>query len=331
VFAEYGEAFQRRFVPHLETTEVTALVEAPGGFHLTLATGEMLTARRVVLAVGISHFANLPSQLTALPRTLVSHSSQQPDLSVFAGRDVVVLGAGASALDCAALLVKANASVRLSARASAIHFHNGPTRVPRPLKDRVLSPSSGLGPGWKSRLSCDLPLLFHALPETLRLRFVREHLGPAPGWWTRKMVEGKVPFHLGQTLRSAHEKQNRIVLSLDRADGTSETLTADHVIAATGYHPDVQRLDFLSARLRDRIRTVASSPTLTRDFESSVPGLYFVGPAAANSFGPVSRFAYGAGFASRRLARHLNRDRVTVAAHRDRAREPLQVTDAALG
>jgi len=32
-----------------------------------------------------------------------------------------------------------------------------------------------------------------------------------------------------------------------------------------------------------------------------VPGIYFAGLAAANSFGPVMRFAYGAGFAARRL------------------------------
>jgi hypothetical protein len=32
-----------------------------------------------------------------------------------------------------------------------------------------------------------------------------------------------------------------------------------------------------------------------------MPGIYFVGLAAANSFGPVMRFAFGAGFAARRL------------------------------
>jgi hypothetical protein len=36
-----------------------------------------------------------------------------------------------------------------------------------------------------------------------------------------------------------------------------------------------------------------------------VPGLHFIGPAAANSFGPMLRFAAGAEFTSRRLSRHL--------------------------
>jgi hypothetical protein len=36
-----------------------------------------------------------------------------------------------------------------------------------------------------------------------------------------------------------------------------------------------------------------------------VPGVYFVGLAAANSFGPVLRFVYGAAFTARTVARHL--------------------------
>ena len=46
---------------------------------------------------------------------------------------------------------------------------------------------------------------------------------------------------------------------------------------------------------------VKGSPVLSSSFESSVPGIYFAGVAAANSFGPVMRFAFGAGFAARRL------------------------------
>ena len=37
------------------------------------------------------------------------------------------------------------------------------------------------------------------------------------------------------------------------------------------------------------------------EFRVVLPGLHFVGIAAANSFGPVMRFAFGAGFAARSL------------------------------
>ena len=45
-------------------------------------------------------------------------------------------------------------------------------------------------------------------------------------------------------------------------------------------------------------------PIQSRDFEVSVPGLYLVGPASANSLGPVARFACGAGLTTKRRASH---------------------------
>jgi thioredoxin reductase len=307
VFADYGQHFQENCVPHLERVNVAEIRDAAPGFRISLANGESFSAKRVILAVGISHFAQLPQSLAALSPNVVSHSSRNANLGVFAGRDMVVLGAGASAMDCAALLAAAGATVKLVARAQQIHFHDGPTEGKRPLLERLRAPGSGLGPGWRSRLCTDEPLLFHAMPEKFRLLVVRKHLGPAPGYWTRRMVEDKVEFHLGQTLLGATERGRGVEITLAGTDGRQRAMTADHVIAATGYHPDVQRLGFLSADLRARLRTAGDAPVLSTRFESSVPGLYFTGLAAANSFGPMLRFAFGAGFTSRTLARHLDR------------------------
>jgi hypothetical protein len=44
---------------------------------------------------------------------------------------------------------------------------------------------------------------------------------------------------------------------------------------------------------------------LSSRFESSVPGLFFVGALSANTFGPLTRFAFGAGFAAERLVGRL--------------------------
>jgi hypothetical protein len=62
---------------------------------------------------------------------------------------------------------------------------------------------------------------------------------------------------------------------------------------------------FLQPDLLARIRTIAGAPNLSPYFESSVPGLHFVGLAAASNFGPAMRFVFGANFSARRLARHL--------------------------
>ena len=308
-FVQYGSEFQRRYVPELEPVDVSSIEQAKEGFRLQLTSGEALRARRIVLAVGISHFAHLPAELVGLPQELVTHSSQRPHFDDLAGRSVVVLGAGASAMDCAALLVRAGASVQVVARAPKVSFHDGPIQFPRPLRDRVTNPLSGLGLGWRSRLCTDAPLVFHAMPERFRLRVVGRHLPPSPGWWTRPMVEGKAGFHLGQRLVAAREEAGRLRLDLTGADGAHTSIVADHLVSATGYRPDVRRLGFLSSRLA--FRSAGGAPVLSRNFESSVSGLYFVGLAAANSFGPLARFAFGADFAARRLERHLASTRRT--------------------
>jgi thioredoxin reductase len=217
---------------------------------------------------------------------------------------VAVLGAGSSAVDIAALLHEAGAKVELVARREAINFHE-PTVEPRPLVQRVLAPRSGLGLGWRSRLCTDAPLLFHKMPESFRLRAVRNHLGPAPGWFMTQRVVGRFPLHLGTTIESLMEHGGRARLALRSRAGIQSELTVDQVIAATGYRPALERLPFLEPQLRSQIQTAGGAPVLNTVFESSVPGLYVAGLASANSFGPLARFAYGARFTARRLVRGL--------------------------
>ncbi len=82
-------------------------------------------------------------------------------------------------------------------------------------------------------------------------------------------------------------------------------MAADHVIAATGYRPDLGRLTFLDEELRSRVQTVARTPVVDRDYQTSSPGLYVVGPGVAPTFGPVMRFVYGADHAARTVSRRL--------------------------
>jgi len=83
-------------------------------------------------------------------------------------------------------------------------------------------------------------------------------------------------------------------------------VTVDHLVAGTGYKPDVDRLKFIDSSLRAKIKRQSDgSPNLTSHFESSLPGVYFAGVAAAANFGPVFRFVFGVEFASKRIARHL--------------------------
>jgi len=304
-FIAYGLEFQRRFVPDLEQTDIVFLTPSPHGFTLTTQTGETVHARRVVIAVGITHFSHVPEIFADLPEGLVSHSSQHTSMDSFNGRTVAVLGAGASAADLAGLLQEAGAEVHLIARRDRIKFHDPPEPEPRPVSQRLLMPRSGLGQGWPAKLSTDLPLVFHRLPAKFRLRVLHRVNGPAPGWFAKEKVVGRVTMHVSSNLNGVSRNGNGLHLSLSQQNGVVSDLRVDHVIAATGYKINLERLSFLDPNLRRHMRTIEGAPILDTNFESSVPGLYLVGLAAAPSFGPLCRFAYGAKFTASRIARHL--------------------------
>ena len=322
-FANYGLAFQRRFVPGLEQQQVVSVARQAQGFAVTLEDGQTAQVRSVVLAVGITHYAHLPEPFASFPRSHTTHSSTHSDYSHFAGRDVIVVGGGASATDCAIELVKAGASVRILARRPRLSFHNPPKR--RSLSDRLLKPTTSIGGGWKSVFLTQGPHLFHRLPQAFRHKVTRRFLGPAACWFTRSTIDTEVEVETGVTVTGAALRGDRIELTVSNGRD-STTRQADHVIAATGYKVDLGRLTFIEPGLLAQIKTADRTPVLSPWFESSVPGLYFVGVSAANAFGPLVRFASGAQFTARRLSKRLNR--VTRASPVIGSPAPLRPTQA---
>jgi thioredoxin reductase len=305
-FAAYGLAFRDRMVPELEDKLVANIDRLPDGFLLRLEDGETVKARAVVLAVGITHFAYVPENLGHLPAEFLSHSARHHEVEPFRGCNVVVVGGGSSAMDLAGLLHEAGADVQLVSRRESLKFHSQPTGKPRSRWQQIRHPQSGLGPGVRSRFFSNSPMVFHYLPKRLRVEAVRRTLGPSGGWFIRDKVVGKVPLHLGCTPQGAEIKNGKVELRVRVMDGSEQKIVTDHVIAATGYRVNMERLTFLNPEIRSRLKTVEGSPVLSSTFESSLPGLYFVGVAAANSFGPVMRFAFGAGFAARTLTRTMS-------------------------
>jgi thioredoxin reductase len=304
-FCAYGLAFQKQCVPDLEEKWVRHIDLAPGGFQVRLDDGEVFRAGKVVLAVGITHFDFVPPTLEKLAPELVSHSSQYGDVTPLRGRSAVVVGAGASACDLAAELTEGGADVTIVARSPNIFFGHGPSNHKRSRWQRLRHPSSGIGASLRSRIYCDAPWLFHTLPQRLRSRIVRRHLGPAASWTVKEKVQGRVPIWLNTKIVAAQPQGGSIHLTLQDGTGAAKTHVTDRVVAATGYRVDVNRLRFLSEDLRSRIQAVEAAPVLSQRFESSVPGLYFSGLAAAPSFGPVMRFVFGVEYTASLIARHL--------------------------
>ena len=304
VFIRYGLEFRTRAVSELTEETVERIEPCSGGYALHLSNGEILTASKVVIAIGVEPFSYIPESVSGLPPERVSHSSRFGAVEHLAGQEVVVIGAGASATDVAYALHMAGAKPTIVARRAHLGFQIPPE--PQTFMQKIRSPDSGIGGGWRLKTCADAPDIVHSLPLSLRQRIVRNYLGAAPGWFMRERVEGVVPALTSTNVTGATVAGNRVQLELE-SNGERTQREVDHVVAATGYRVDVARLGFLPAAMTARIRNLGGAPVLSRAFETSLPGVYFMGPAAALSFGPVMRFVYGADFAVRRISGHLIR------------------------
>jgi thioredoxin reductase len=306
-FIEYGTWFQGKQVPDLEELLVTHVSEADGLFTLSLSNGETAYARTVVIAAGVEHFANLPEPYASLPRQVCTHSSAHTDLGAFAGQDITIIGGGQSALESAALAHEQGASVHLVVRQPQLRWNGVPLAPDRPLLQQIREPEAGLGSGWSTWFYSKQQSLYTYLPAGKRAKIGRTALGPAGANWLRPRVENQFPIMLGHAVTGIHPDEGGVRLRLRNRRGREVELHTEHVIAATGYRTDLSRLRFLDRALRTQLQTNRMTPHVGRDFQSSVPGLYFVGPATASTFGPAMRFVYGTDFAARRLAERITR------------------------
>jgi Predicted flavoprotein involved in K+ transport len=317
-FIAYGEWFQQKLLPDLERVRVVSIDRKGGregagpsdGFELKLDSGESFTARAVVVATGLSGLAHLPPELAGAaadgpaPTGPLSHSSQQHDLSRFSGKELIVVGAGQSALETAALAAEAGAQVLVVSRGKGAVDFGAP-----PWKQPALRPESPFGRAWSLWALSYYPQPYRYLPAQARHYLVRRVLGPLGAWWLRDRFEGKVTVREVQRIVGAAAPEGSPVLTVQTHGGRVDELSADHVIAATGYRVDIAAMDFLGHELRAELAVSRGTPKLGAGYRSSVPGLYFTGLPAAASYGPVMRFVCGTEFASPRLAGHL------VAAH----------------
>jgi thioredoxin reductase len=311
-FISYGRAFQERFVPDVTQQRLVELCATDFGHELNFDNGETVTAQHVVLATGVVPFKYTPSGMAHLPAALLSHSGDFGPLDRLKGKAVTVLGSGSSALDIAALASMQGGTVTLIARSSKLEFQPAPVRRNQSLIGRVLRrayapPSHGIGDGWGMLICADAPQFIHGLPDRWRAAILNNTLGPSGGYFIRDQIEQHVTLKLGRSIQQIDERNGGVQLTTVDRDGVRETLQSDHVVAATGYRVDLRQLAFLSAETLKRIRMVEHTPILSANFESSVPGLHFVGLAAARSFGPVLRFVMGAVHPARRLAQFLPR------------------------
>ena len=301
-FVEYGRWYQSQAVPDLDQREISRVETHPNGFSVTLLDGEVFRSRRVIVAAGIASFARRPAEFENLPPSLASHTSEHRDFRAFAGKKVLIVGGGQSALESAALLREAGAEPEVVSRSHTIHWLQG--WASKTLHHRlggfvrrVLYAPTDVGPAGISQLLAR-PDLVRRLPRGLQDRLRKRAVRPAGARWLVDRLRD-VPIRLGRSVSSVKVAGERVSLRLD--DGSERIV--DHVLLGTGYRVDVSKYSFLSAKLKDSIRCFNGYPVLKAGLETSVPGLHILGAPAAWSFGPLMQFVSGTHYASQALTR----------------------------
>jgi hypothetical protein len=305
-FIDYGQWFQRQAAPDLDRRKILRVETKGRDFLLHFETGESMQARRVVVAAGIGSFAWRPPQFSNLPDSLASHTCEHRDLRTFAGKKVLVIGSGQSALESAALLHEGGAEVEIVARTRQIRWLGGV--VSRtfqhglgPAVSKLLYAPTDVGPAGISQIVAR-PDLVRRFPRPVQDWLRKRSIRPAGARWLVARLQD-VPMSLGHSVVSATPVAGQIRVRLN--DGSQRN--ADHVLLGTGYRVDASKYEFFSPELANAIDCFRGYPRLGEGLESSVPGLHFLGAPAIRSFGALMQFVVGTHYASRTLLRSLDR------------------------
>lgn len=301
-FIDYALWFQKNAVPNVDETYIKVIERTDdSSYRITLEDGRVVTSSAVVLAPGLQYYQYIPEFYAHLPQSLLSHTNEYKDLAGFTGKRVAMIGGGQAALECSALLNEQGAQVTVVVRRQLnwLSKADGGTSFASAIH-AVRAPQAGMGDGWSNVILEKLPYLLHSTVKPWKNYVLGKMHGPAGSEWLMPRILGKVQVkeHANVVKAEAINDDTAVRLTLS----TGEVLEVEHVILGTGFRPEVKSLPMLSQDIKDALRTYRGSPVLSSWFESSVPGMYFIGFSAARGFGPLYRFVIGSAAAARRTA-----------------------------
>lgn len=282
LYLDYAEWFRRESGIEVIPRYVTRLDDAGGRFVADIEDGDSIAARRVVVALGMGYFAQVPPEVAhRLPSGRYEHTRDAIDLDRLAGKRVLIVGGRQSAYEWAALLNDAGArEVHLVHRHEAPAFAESDWSWVSPLVDGMVD-----DPSW-----------FRKLPaserEAISKRMWGEGRLKVEPWLKARVRRANTFVHAGAVVATCVELDDGALdVRLDTGDG----FVVDEAILATGYRVEMSRIPFLAAgSLLDRIEVSNGFPRLDRHFQTSVPGLYVTSMAAGQDFGPFFGFTVSA-------------------------------------
>ncbi|SFL21639.1 Lysine/ornithine N-monooxygenase [Paenibacillus sp. 1_12] len=275
VFVEYAFWFAAKtnvVFTQEYVTQLQPLNSNQDGYSVITENGQVYSAHNVIVATGLQHYAYIPEVFKGISSELVSHTFGYSSFSSFSGKKVAVIGSGQSAWEAAALLHLADSECELLYRREAPNYS--------------VKAATGIELIELASTFYDLPL------EKKQERWVQPAGSIAS--FLRPYVDGKIRETAHVSVELATTTANgKLYLKLTNG----EHRIVDHVLTATGFRIDLDRVPFLDQQLLQRIQReddgFAQFPLLDAHFQSSLQGLYFAGPLSSHTHGPAFRFIAG--------------------------------------
>ncbi len=233
----------RRVLALPQRNGVAATAIAPGRLDdggrcllVTLSTGEVLAARKLVLATGQDGTGEwwMPDFVRALPTDRRAHTCESIDFERLRGQTVAVLGAGASAMDNAAVALEHGAVVHLFCR----------------------RPEPGVVQRYRWLTFAGFLKHIGEMPDEWRWRVMRNILTAREGFpvdtYNRVLAFPEFTMQLARPWTDARMQNGRIRIETARGP-----FDADYAICGTGIHQDVG--------LRPELASFADKIALWRD------------------------------------------------------------------
>jgi cation diffusion facilitator CzcD-associated flavoprotein CzcO len=288
VYLDYVDWFQQQAgLDPLPAAVVQLDRGASGGYVAQLDDGGVVSAARVVVAIGFRYFVSVPPEVgERLPAGRFAHTCDAVDLARYAGRRCLIVGGRQSAFEWAALLGEHGAaSVDVAYRHDTPQFAESHWDWTVPLITRFVDE-----PGWYRRLT-------KAERDALTYRFWFEGRAKLEPWLEPRLRAGRVTLRPRTVIHSTAADAAAVRVEFE----SGEAVTVDDIIMATGYKPALARVPFIArGNVGDHVATQNGCPILDDAMQSTSPGLYFTSMLATEMFGPFFAFT-GAARAAARL------------------------------
>ena len=281
-FLEYVRWFQKEKKIEVQSVLASSLNYHSDQFETHLQNGEKIVSEHVVVATGLGYFKHIPEELlNLLPAKRFSHCCENASLESLKGKRVLIIGGRQSAFEWAALASENEAAVvHIAYRHDTPEFKLSDWSWVQSRADATVTT-----PDWFRKLSLE------EREQIVRHFFEEGRLKLEP-WLGPRIKTDRIKLWPNSRVTKCDELPNgELRVKLD----IGEVLTVDHILLATGYKVQLERLPFLSrGNILERLATRNGFPILDEHFQSNVSGLFFSSFLSTQDFGPFFGFVIGA-------------------------------------